>query len=273
VIIDVRRIGRVRFAFAALAAFLTLPSVAAAQDLTYFVDDYELSAEDVAKVGRADDSKNRGIAALGRQDWATAHRQCDAAIAGYNSAGVPNEGGAADVYLQARACAADAFARLGQMEEACRRYRRIGHHTLMTGSPSRMCAEHKAAEDATYQAWDDYAGIFEGFATSTVRLQRFGEGSPDRARGLAEVRSSCARLGAFSTRIEGASAGAGYCNAIVKFETGDYTGACGELARARSHLGTLNRSTLRPERSRHVQSLGATVEGFRSICAETPSAW
>lgn len=257
----------------AIIACIGAPSVTLAQDQVYEIDGYQLSSEGVARLRVADDQKTRGIEALGRGDWASALRLCESALDGYRRTGVPGHGAVGEVYRQGRACAADALARLGRMDEACDRYRDIGYHTLMSHSPRGTCEAREAAEEASIQAWDDYANAFATFSSSTAALQTFPADSEQRSHALDAVVSSCGRLQPFSRLIEGAPAAVSYCNAIVLFEGGDFAGACAELRRGRSGLSTLDFSALPSERARHVRALATTLDGFRSICEATPSAW
>jgi len=257
----------------ALAAIAFQSSAVRAQDRTYSIEGYQLSEHSVGVIRRADDQKNRGIDALGRGAWASAQRDCAAAIAGYSSTGLPSSGRAASVYREAYACVADAEMKLGNLDDACDRYRDISYYTLMDRSPREMCEARSAAVEARFQAWDDYADTFARFSSQTGQLQSFTEGSAARAQAASDLAATCASLNSFGREVEGARAATGYCSAIVKFEAGDFPGACALLATARSDLSRLDRSLLAPERSRHVQALATTIEGFRPTCSNTGSAW
>lgn len=269
-----------------LAAFIMLAWPLAAQangSEIYVFEGVQFDASERARIGAANDKVERGIEALKRNDWATAHSECSAAYETYTRVRLPARGLGAQAYKWALACISDSQAGRGDWYMACRTYSGNGYFSLRFGDQRQACAQKGepttgAAATGTSRpgsaapTHSEYAAAFAAFAGRLERLNALPGGSARSAMGL-ELANDCARLRTFGWAIPPAPAAANYCAGVVAFERNNANEACRTMWTGAGSIRIALRGQMLQEQRNHGAELQSMLDTFGPICADMGYTW
>ncbi len=237
------------------------------------------SEAEKTKVGLADSEAKLGINALYRGDWAKAQRHCGVALRTFKELGLPRTATTVPFFSQVESCLADAYANLGDMDEACRLYRWTGYQTHRARNPKAMCDKYTAAAEAKAAAAEadgvinnDYTRTYNGFMRRMYAMAPMPRGSGRQAK-VGELVADCDTLRGYGQRLPQAYATASYCSAIVAFERGNDEQACELMWTGARQIRTALAGQLRPVQRTHANEMQETIDHFSPVCASSGYRW
>ncbi|MBD3730749.1 MAG: hypothetical protein IE933_13700 [Sphingomonadales bacterium] len=268
----------IRLALLAMLACAIAPPPALADGEVegYTVDGTTMSVESGRIYAAGTANLRSGIAALERQDYRTAQRECRAAYDKYTSIDLHGMGATGSLRQQwdgLKGCIADSYLGLGDRQTACDWYK-VAHWTsLRFENPGEICNELRASQDKASRDWGNYARSFAGFSDIATRLNAMPGGSERTAFALERLNPACGELAGYQQTVTGAVGAAAYCEGMVLFEQGQSNAGCQAFWMGAGHLAKMAGNGTSPQNETHIGQMRAQLESFRATCAQQGFAW
>ena len=249
------------------------PAAAAGKVAHYEFEGVVFSAEEHARFVAAMAQSERGVAALGRNEWDTAVRECSAALATYRDIYLPEQGEGNAIYELARSCTADGYAAQDNWARACPLYVKTDYVGLVVVNAKRMCEQFRRDTDSAEDAHTRYAETFATFADHLANLIAAPDGSSERASKATILADDCTALSGYRESPPTAPGAAEYCRGIIYFVNGDGRAACKTMWQGAAYMNHAMDSPMLDMQRRHGRETVATLDTYRPICANMGYVW